>query len=113
MRKLITDGPAPIHVRHWGLDPGCFTHIPDDPEAFLERVGLSDQFVYLGDASCDGSLLKLWLRASDVTHLTEKYERAPQENDVQCYAFPSIFHRSPWALRQSVTAVRALLENAA
>ena len=102
---------GPIATFVWGLDPGCFTHIPDDPEAFFERVGLADQFIYLGDASCEGSPLKLWLRASYVTHLTDTYARA--EQDAQCYAFPSIFQSSPWALRQSVTEVRALLENAA
>jgi hypothetical protein len=104
---------GPIATFVWGLDPGCFTHIPDDPEAFLERVGLSDQFIYLGDARCDDSTLKLWLRASGVTHLTEQYGRGPQEQDVQCYAFPGIFHMTPWRLQQSVTAVRTLLENAA
>jgi hypothetical protein len=43
--------------------------------------------------------------------LTDTYARG--EQDAQCYAFPSIFWGSPWALRQSVTEVRALLENAA
>jgi hypothetical protein len=108
---VIDDRPAwgDIGTFVYGLDNG--PHIAEKPDAFLERLGIAKEFVYFGEARCDDKPITLWLRASAVSHLTDKFFRT--QRDAQCYAHPGILRDSPWGLLQSPTTARALLESAA
>jgi hypothetical protein len=74
-RLVIDDSPA------WG-NTGTFVygidndpHIAEEPDAFLERIGIAKEFVYFGEARWEDKPIKLWLRASAVSHLTDTYFR--------------------------------------
>jgi hypothetical protein len=109
---LVIDGsPAwgDIGTFVYGIDNG--PHIAEEPEAFLERLGIAKEFVYFGEARWDDKPIKLWLRASAVSHLTSDFFQ-PQR-DVHCYAHPGILRDCPFGLLQSPNEARALLESAA
>jgi hypothetical protein len=108
---VIDDSPAwgDIGTFVYGLNNG--PHIAEEPEAFLERLGIAKEFVYFGEARYEDKPIKLWLRASAVSHLTDDFFR-PQR-DVHCYAHPGILRDSPFGLLQSPSDARALLERAA
>ena len=48
---------GPVATFVWGLDPGCFTHIPDDPRR-----------IYLNASACPISSSSLATRAVDDLH---------------------------------------------
>jgi hypothetical protein len=55
----------------YGIDNG--PHIAEEPEAFLERLGIAKEFVHFGEARWEDKPIELWLRASAVSHLTDDF----------------------------------------
>jgi hypothetical protein len=116
----IVQQPIPLVIDEspaWG-DIGTFVHgidngphIAEEPKAFLERLGIAKEFVYFGEARWDDKPIKLWLRASAVSHLSDNFFQ-PQR-DAQCYAHPGLLRDAPFGLLQSPKEARALLESAA
>jgi hypothetical protein len=43
----------------WGIESGAWVRIDERPEAFLVRVGLSDEFVAFENARCDTDMMKV------------------------------------------------------
>jgi hypothetical protein len=94
-------GPPKTHI--WGITAAP-APIEETPQAFLQRVGIFENFVQL-----TGLLGPVWIKATAVSLLLSEY--AGEHNpEVKCYLPTGSGSKEIWHIKEDVPTVRAKVD---